>query len=99
VAKIDPENVMSTEVIVKGRGRKGETLEKVYVLVDEGKKRDFVCWYIDRSQVSTHILNHPLPNVNPRHQASLNIFYYKLGMDTPKQLPTSLTSPPFPRHS
>jgi hypothetical protein len=57
LAQIDPENIPSLKTIAKLGGWQGETRVKVYGLgrekgaggeVPEPKKRDFICWYIDR---------------------------------------------------
>jgi RimJ/RimL family protein N-acetyltransferase len=57
VAQIDPENVGSAKIIQKIGGRQGERMVKAYGLgkekdddgnVPEERKRDLVCWYVDR---------------------------------------------------
>jgi hypothetical protein len=61
-ARIDTENIPSMKNIAKLGARKGETLLKAYSLgslgenqgpdgiVPEEKRRDFICWYLDRPQ-------------------------------------------------
>lgn len=56
VAQIDPENVASAKIIQKIGWGQGERMVKAYGLgkdkddgnVPEERKRDLVCWYVDR---------------------------------------------------
>lgn len=57
MAQIDTRNVGSMKTIAKVGARKGGHIEKAYALardrgpdgeIEEGKKRDVICWYVDR---------------------------------------------------
>jgi RimJ/RimL family protein N-acetyltransferase len=58
VAKVDPENVASTKIVIKAGARKGELLKDSYPrAVNNGKLSDMVCWYLDRPQMGVEHLS------------------------------------------
>ena len=49
VGKTSPGNVASQNILLKCGARKGETLKDATARwVDEGRKSDLICWYLDR---------------------------------------------------
>jgi RimJ/RimL family protein N-acetyltransferase len=49
VAKIHPDNISSRKVLVKAGAREGEVIKDAYArFVDQGRKSDDYCWYLDR---------------------------------------------------